>query len=240
MFTGIVEEVGTVVSLDLAPGGPDEPGGPGGVREAGDARLVLRGPLVTSDARHGDSIAVSGVCLTVTDLPGDGTFAVDVMPESLRRTALGDLEPGSPVNLERAVRADARLGGHVVQGHVDGVGTVRRRAPGPRWDEVEIALDPALARYVAEKGSVAVAGVSLTVSAVGPDWFGVSLIPTTLAETTLGDAAVGTRVNLEVDVLAKYVERLLTAGAVAGAVAGTVVGDGARVGTGAAAPGVAR
>jgi riboflavin synthase len=213
MFTGIVEEVGTVVSLDLAPGGA---GGGDAAGEDRDARLVLRGPLVTSDARHGDSIAVSGVCLTVADLPGDGTFAVDVMPESLRRTALGDLAPGSPVNLERAVRADARLGGHVVQGHVDGVGAVRRRAPGPRWDEVEIALDPALARYVAEKGSVAVAGVSLTVTAVGPDWFGVSLIPTTLAATTLGDAAVGTRVNLEVDVLAKYVERLLTAGAVAG------------------------
>ena len=217
MFTGIVEEVGTVVSLDLAPGGAGAEAGAGGAAgEDRDARLVLRGPLVTSDARHGDSIAVSGVCLTVTDLPGDGTFAVDVMPESLRRTALADLAPGSPVNLERAVRADARLGGHVVQGHVDGVGTVRRRAPGPRWDEVEIALDPALARYVAEKGSVAVAGVSLTVTAVGPDWFGVSLIPTTLAETTLGDAAVGTRVNLEVDVLAKYVERLLSAGAVAG------------------------
>jgi riboflavin synthase len=199
MFTGIVEEVGTVVALDLAPdGSPD-----------GDARMTLRGPLVTSDAGHGDSIAVSGVCLTVAELPGDGTFVVDVMPESLRRTALGDLVPGAPVNLERAVRADARLGGHVVQGHVDGVGTVRRRDPGPRWDEVEIALDPALARYVAEKGSVAVAGVSLTVTAVGDDWFGVSLIPTTLAETTLGDAAVGSRVNLEVDVLAKYVERLL-------------------------------
>jgi riboflavin synthase len=221
MFTGIVEEVGTVVQLDLAPGGT---GGAGGAAAGADrdARLVLRGPLVTSDARHGDSIAVSGVCLTVTDLPGDGTFVVDVMPESLRRTALADLAPGSPVNLERAVRADARLGGHVVQGHVDGVGTVRRRTPGPRWDEVEIALDPALARYVAEKGSVAVAGVSLTVTAVGPDWFGVSLIPTTLAETTLGDAAVGTRVNLEVDVLAKYVERLLSAGAVAGA--GTTAG----------------
>lgn len=204
MFTGIVEEVGAVVALDLADGG------------AADARLTVRGPLVVSDARPGDSIAVAGVCLTVAELPGDGTFVADVMPESLRRTALGDLAPGARVNLERAVRADARLGGHVVQGHVDGVGTVRRRTPGPRWDEVEVALDPALARYVAEKGSVAVAGVSLTVTAVGPDWFGVSLIPTTLAATTLGDAAVGTRVNLEVDVLAKYVERLLAAGAVAG------------------------
>lgn len=204
MFTGIVEEVGAIVALDLTATGD----GPGG-----DARLTVRGPLVVSDAGLGDSIAVAGVCLTVADLPGDGTFAVDVMPETLRRTALGDLVPGSPVNLERAVRADARLGGHIVQGHVDGVGTVRRRAPGPRWDEVEITLDPALARYVAEKGSVAVSGVSLTVTTVGPDWFGVSLIPTTLADTTLGGAAVGTQVNLEVDVLAKYVERLFGAGA---------------------------
>ncbi len=214
MFTGIVEEVGTVVALDRALDRAAG-GGPGGDRAAGDARLVVRGPRVVSDAGLGDSIAVSGVCLTVTDLPGDGTFAVDVMPETLRRTALGDLAPGAPVNLERAVRADARLGGHVVQGHVDGVGTVRRRTPGPRWDEVEVALDPALARYVAEKGSVAVAGVSLTVTAVGDDWFGVSLIPTTLAATTLGAAAVGTRLNLEVDVLAKYVERLLATTGVA-------------------------
>ncbi len=214
MFTGIVEEVGTVVALDRALDRAAG-GGPGGDRAAGDARLVVRGPRVVSDAGLGDSIAVSGVCLTVTDLPGDGTFAVDVMPETLRRTALGDLAPGAPVNLERAVRADARLGGHVVQGHVDGVGTVRRRTPGPRWDEVEVALDPALARYVAEKGSVAVAGVSLTVTAVGDDWFGVSLIPTTLAATTLGTAAVGTRLNLEVDVLAKYVERLLATTGVA-------------------------
>ncbi|HEY0186257.1 MAG TPA: riboflavin synthase [Cellulomonas sp.] len=211
MFTGIVEEVGAVVAIDLATSAPTEHEGPGGPDGPGrtDARLTVRGPLVVSDAALGDSIAVAGVCLTVAGLPGDGTFVVDVMPESLDRTALGDLGPGAPVNLERAVRVDARLGGHVVQGHVDGVGTVRRRTPGPRWDEVQIALDPVLARYVAEKGSVAVSGVSLTVTAVGPDWFGVSLIPTTLAATTLGAAAVGTRVNLEVDVLAKYVERLL-------------------------------
>ncbi|HEY0216191.1 MAG TPA: riboflavin synthase [Cellulomonas sp.] len=229
MFTGIVEEVGAVVALDLASTGThagDGGAGPGpgaatgrvaaGSATAGgvrtDARLTVRGPLVVSDAGLGDSIAVAGVCLTVAELPGDGTFVVDVMPESLDRTALGDLVAGAPVNLERAVRADARLGGHVVQGHVDGVGVVRRRTPGPRWDEVEIALDPALARYVAEKGSVAVSGVSLTVTAVGDDWFGVSLIPTTLAATTLGAAAVGSRVNLEVDVLAKYVERLLATG----------------------------
>jgi riboflavin synthase len=217
MFTGIVEEVGAVVAIDLATSGrpaegAGDPSGGGGTAAARtDARLTVRGPLVTSDAALGDSIAVSGVCLTVAALPGDGTFVADVMPESLERTALGDLVVGAPVNLERAVRADARLGGHVVQGHVDGVGTVQRRTPGPRWDEVEVALDPALARYVAEKGSVAVAGVSLTVTAVGDDWFGVSLIPTTLAATTLGTAEVGSRVNLEVDVLAKYVERLLAA-----------------------------
>ncbi len=235
MFTGIVEEVGTVVALERAPGA----GGSGDGSE-GDARLTLRGPLVVSDAALGDSIAVSGVCLTVAGL-GDGTFVADVMPESLRRTALGDLVPGDPVNLERAVRADARLGGHVVQGHVDGVGTVRRRTPGPRWDEVEIALDPELARYVAEKGSVAVSGVSLTVTAVGPDWFGVSLIPTTLAATTLGAAAVGTRVNLEVDVLAKYVERLLATGGVAGVGGGVAgAGGGADAGGVPAGPGDAR
>lgn len=205
MFTGIVEEVGAVVALD--PGA----GADGGEH---DARLTVRGPLVSSDARLGDSIAVSGVCLTVAALGDDGTFTVDVMPESLRRTALGDLAAGSPVNLERALRADARLGGHVVQGHVDGVGTIRARRPGPRWDDVEIALDPSLARYVAEKGSVTVAGVSLTVTHVSDDAFGVSLIPTTLEATTLGALVPGDRVNLEVDVLAKYVERLLATGAV--------------------------
>jgi riboflavin synthase len=198
MFTGIVEEIGTVEKLEVA---------------GEDARLRVRGPLVVSDARLGDSIAVSGVCLTVTELPGDGTFVADVMPETLRRTALGDLDVAGTVNLERALQVGGRYGGHVVQGHVDGVGTVRSRTPGPRWDDVEIALDPALARYVAEKGSVTVSGVSLTVTHVGDDSFGVSLIPTTLEATTLGSLGVGGRVNLEVDVLAKYTERLLaTAG----------------------------
>lgn len=201
MFTGIVEEVGEVVEI-VHPGGPED-----------DARLTLRGPRVTSDVHRGDSICVSGVCLTVTELPGDGVFVADVMPETLRRTALGDLQPGSPVNLERAVRADARLGGHVVQGHVDGVGVITRRSPGPRWDDVEITIPADLARYVAEKGSVTVSGVSLTVTSVGPDVFGVSLIPTTLSETTLGGLGIGGRVNIEVDVIAKYVERLLAAGA---------------------------
>jgi riboflavin synthase len=195
MFTGIVEEVGVVVALDRV--------------EGQDARLRVRGPLVTSDARLGDSIAVSGVCLTVADLPGGGELVADVMPETLRRTALGDLRAGDPVNLERALAVGGRYGGHVVQGHVDGVGTILRREPGPRWDEVEIGLDPALARYVAEKGSITVAGVSLTVTHVAEEAFGVSLIPTTLAATTLGALTPGARVNLEVDVLAKYTERLL-------------------------------
>ncbi|MBO9567647.1 MULTISPECIES: riboflavin synthase [Cellulomonas] len=202
MFTGIVEELGTVVALEA------------GADAGGDARLRVRGDLVTSDARLGDSIAVSGVCLTVAELPGDGTFVADVMPETLRRSALGALVVGDRVNLERALAVGGRYGGHVVQGHVDGVGVVRSRRPGPRWDDVEIGLDPALARYVAEKGSVAVSGVSLTVTHVGDDVFGVSLIPTTLEVTTLGSLAPGAAVNLEVDVLAKYTERLLaTSGA---------------------------
>ena len=203
MFTGIVEELGTVVALE-----------PGGGAEA-DARLRVRGDLGTADAHLGDSIAVSGVCLTGAELPGDGTFVADVMPETLRRSALGGLGAGDRVNLERALAVGGRYGGHVVQGHVDGVGVVRSRRPGPRWDEVEIGLDPALARYVAEKGSIAVSGVSLTVTHVGDDVFGVSLIPTTLEVTTLGSLARGATVNLEVDVLAKYTERLLATSGVA-------------------------
>ena len=193
MFTGIVEEIGTVVALDEGPG---------------DARLVLAGPTVTRGTRLGDSIAVDGVCLTVTSSE-NGTFGVDVMPETLSRTTLGRLVPGAPVNLERAVRANGRLDGHLVQGHVDGTGTLLSRDPGPRWDDLVIGIPHALARYVAEKGSVAVSGVSLTVTQVGDDRLWVSLIPTTLAATTLGLLDVGDLVNLEVDVIAKYVERLL-------------------------------
>ena len=201
MFTGIVEEVGTVAALELRDDGVD-------------ARLTVHGPLVASDAHVGDSIAVSGVCLTVTKLTGDGTLTADVMPETLSRTALGTLAPGDRVNLERALPVGGRYGGHVVQGHVDGVGVVRERVAGPRWEDVTIGLDPALARYVAEKGSIAVSGVSLTVTWVSDDAFGVSLIPTTMAATTLGAAVPGTRLNLEMDVLAKYTERLLaTSGA---------------------------
>ena len=199
MFTGIVEELGSVVAID-----PDG---------AGSARLTISGPLVTAGARHGDSIAVSGVCLTVTDL-AVGTFSVDVMAETLERSALGGLAPDDRVNLERAMPADGRFGGHVVQGHVDGVGHVVERVSGGRWETVRFSMPARLARYVAEKGSVAVDGVSLTVVAVddGPEpSFTVGLIPTTLDATTLGAAVPGTPVNLEVDVIAKYLERLTNA-----------------------------
>jgi len=198
MFTGIVEEIGTVEAVEH-PTGPD-----------GDVVLRVRGPLVTSDAALGDSIAVSGVCLTVTALDGE-TFSADVMPESLRRTSLGAAAPGTAVNLERALLPTTRMGGHIVQGHVDGVATLRHREPGPRWDTLLFDLPAGLARYVALKGSVTVDGVSLTVSALDDDGFGVSLVPTTLARTTLGARAVGETVNIEVDVLAKHVERLLGA-----------------------------
>ena len=194
MFTGIVEELGEVV----------------GTEDLGDsARFTVRGPIVTSDARHGDSIAVNGVCLTVVDVLPDGRFTADVMAETLNRSSLAALSAGSPVNLERAAEINSRLGGHIVQGHVDGTGTVISRTPSPHWEVVRIALPPGLSRYVVEKGSITVDGVSLTVSAIDTEWFEVSLIPTTLALTTLGRAQPGTRVNLEVDVIAKYVERLL-------------------------------
>ncbi|HEY7719295.1 MAG TPA: riboflavin synthase [Pedococcus sp.] len=195
MFTGIVEELGEVVAVDV---GEDS------------ARLTVRGPLVTSDATHGASIAVNGVCLTVVE-HGGGTFTVDVMAETLRRTGLGALRPGDPVNLERAMAAGGRFGGHVVQGHVDGTGTVLERVPGDRWEVVRIGLPADLARYVVTQGSVTVDGTSLTVASVDDRSFTVSLIPTTLELTTLGRRAAGDVVNLEVDVLAKYVERLLGA-----------------------------
>jgi riboflavin synthase len=197
MFTGIVEELGEVLGLDTL------------AEDA--ARLTLRGTVVTADARHGDSIAVNGVCLTVVDV-GDGAFTADVMKETLDRSALGALGPGSPVNLERAVTMATRLGGHLVQGHVDGVGQILSRRPAEHWELVEISLPAELSRYVVEKGSIAVDGVSLTVAALGADSFTVSLIPTTLAATTLGRRAPGDQVNLEVDVLAKHVERLMQHG----------------------------
>jgi len=199
MFTGIVEELGTVEALDLL--------------EGDAARLRIHGPTVTSDARHGDSISVNGCCLTVIET-GDGTFTADVMRETLQRTSLGGAEKGSRVNLERAVAAHARLGGHIVQGHVDGVGTIAGREPAEHWEVVRISAPREILRYVAEKGSIAVDGVSLTVTDVDDSTgtFGISLIPTTLDLTVLGRNKVGDTVNLEVDVIAKYVERLLTSG----------------------------
>jgi riboflavin synthase len=170
--------------------------------------FTVRGPLVTSDARHGASIAVNGVCLTVVEHDGE-TFSVDVMAETLNRSSLGSLETGARVNLERAMAASARLDGHIVQGHVDGTAQILARVPGDRWEVVQLTLPPELSRYVVEKGSITVDGISLTVSAITDDTFSVSLIPTTLALTTLGHKDVGDLVNLEVDVIAKYVERLL-------------------------------
>ena len=194
MFTGIVEELGKVTRVE----------------DLGDsARLTIRGPVVTSDARHGDSIAVNGVCLTVVEATADGQFSADVMAETLNRSSLGALAVGSPVNLERAAAVNSRLGGHIVQGHVDGTGEVASRSPSQHWEVVRVSLPPELSRYVVEKGSITVDGVSLTVSAIGDDFFEVSLIPTTLGLTTLGSAPVGAVVNLEVDVLAKYVEKLI-------------------------------
>ncbi|WP_270887883.1 riboflavin synthase [Pedococcus sp. 5OH_020] len=193
MFTGIVEELGTVVALEH---GRDS------------ARLTVAGPLVTQDAVHGASIAVNGICLTVVE-HSSGRFTVDVMAETLSRTSLGSLAAGDPVNLERAMSTGSRFGGHVVQGHVDATATITERVPGDRWEVVRFSLPPTVARYVVEKGSITVDGVSLTVATLGTDSFTVSLIPTTLALTTLGHKVVGDPVNLEVDVLAKYVERLL-------------------------------
>ncbi|MFB4315741.1 riboflavin synthase [Actinomadura sp. 21ATH] len=193
MFTGIVEELGEIVAIE----------------PAGDsAALTVHGPLVTQDAVHGASIAVNGVCLTVVDVK-DGTFTADVIKETLDRSSLGALESGSKVNLERPVRLQDRLGGHLVQGHVDGVGRILSREPGERWDVVTISLPGELARYLVDKGSITVDGISLTVAEAGADRFSVALIPTTLSLTTLGHKSPGDPVNLEVDVVAKYVERML-------------------------------
>ena len=195
MFTGIIEELGEVVD----------------VQSRGDsAVLVVRASLVASDVAHGASIAVNGVCLTVVGAEG-ARLSFDVMAETLKRSVIGVLRAGERVNLERAVRADGRLDGHIVQGHVDGTGVVISRTPGDAWDLVRFGLPAELSKYVAEKGSIAVDGVSLTVTAVGDDWFEVGLIPETLRATTLGAKQPGDPVNLEVDVLAKYVARLVRA-----------------------------
>jgi riboflavin synthase len=194
MFTGIVEELGEVVHV-------------GHLHDA--ARLAVHGKIVTDGARHGESIAVNGVCLTVVDVDGD-VFTADVMKETLNRSCLGVLQPGSRVNLERAVRADQRLGGHIVQGHVDGTGVILTREPAQHWEIVRLSLPKDLNRYVVEKGSITVDGVSLTVAAVDEQSFAVSLIPTTLGLTTLGLKQPGDPVNLEVDIIAKYVEKLVS------------------------------
>jgi len=196
MFTGIVAELGEVAAIE----------------DRGDAaRLTIRGS--TEGVSPGESIAVNGVCLTVTGIMDD-TFTADVMGETLNRSSLGALAPGAPVNLERAIRLADRLGGHLVQGHVDATGTIISRTPAAGWDQVRISLPGKISRYVVEKGSIAVDGISLTVSALTPagaadGWFEVCLIPETLKRTTLGTAEPGGTVNLEVDVLAKYVERLM-------------------------------
>jgi len=193
LFTGIVEELGEVVAVEELPDA---------------ARFRLRGPAVTEGARHGDSIAVNGVCLTVVDHEGQ-EFTADVMAETLDRSSLGGLGPGDRVNLERPTAVGGRLGGHLVQGHVDGTGEILARKPSDNWEVVTVSLPEDLGRYVVEKGSITVDGVSLTVVTAGADFFTISLIPTTLTLTTLGFKEPGDKVNLEVDVVAKYVERLL-------------------------------
>jgi riboflavin synthase len=215
VFTGIVEDLGEVEAVD----------------QQGDfARIYVRSSVVTSDARIGDSICVSGVCLTVTSLIGsqpeiggpppspiEGAvrppkpprgFTADVMGETLRHSSLKSLGPGAKVNLERSVRLEDRLGGHLVQGHTDGTGTIVSRVSHDDWDVVRVSLPAGLARYVVHKGSITVDGVSLTVSGIDADWFEISLIPETLKRTTLGAKPPGDEVNLEVDVIAKYVEKL--------------------------------
>ena len=193
MFTGIVEDLGEVEAVE----------------HLGDfARVHVRSATITEDAKPGDSIAVNGVCLTVTTVLAQG-FTADVMGETLARSSLAGIAPGTRVNLERSVRMADRLGGHLVQGHVDGTGAVISRDPQERWEVVRVSLPDSLARYVVHKGSIAIDGVSLTVSALDATWFEVSLIPETLKRTTLGFRQPGELVNLEVDVMAKYVEKLL-------------------------------
>jgi riboflavin synthase len=210
LFTGIVEDLGEVQAVE----------------HLGDfARIHVRSSVVTQDARVGDSICVNGVCLTVTGLitsrpapagtappepsPTPIAFAADVMGETLRHSSLKSLSPGTKVNLERSVRLEDRLGGHLVQGHTDGTGTIQSRTSHADWDVVRVSLPADLARYVVHKGSITVDGISLTVSAIEDEWFEISLIPETLKRTTLGTRQPGDEVNLEVDVIAKYVEKLI-------------------------------
>ncbi|UOE44437.1 riboflavin synthase [Agromyces larvae] len=193
MFTGIIEERGSVTRVE---------------RTADAARLTVRGPLAVEGVKHGDSISVSGVCLTVVDFD-DASFTADVMAQTLAMSTLDDARAGLAVNLERAAKVGDRIGGHIVQGHIDGTAEVLEIRPGEAWRVIRFSLDPAHAPLVVDKGSIAVDGASLTVSAVGDDWFEVSLIPETLAATTLGERAVGDRVNIETDILARQVERML-------------------------------
>jgi riboflavin synthase len=195
MFTGIVEGTGTVAALAVADGG-------------GGARLEVEAPFLAGELRLGESVAVNGCCLTVAEATPGG-FAADLVAETLRRTALGGLAAGDTVNLERPMALGDRLGGHLVQGHVDGVAKMLERTAVGDGEEVRIELPPQLRRYVVEKGSIAVDGVSLTVAGVGPGWFAVALVPHTLEVTTLGRRRPGDPVQLEVDVVAKYVERLV-------------------------------
>ena len=198
MFTGIVEELGSIAAIE----------------DQGDAiRLTVSADTVLEGTGLGDSISVNGCCLTVAEI-GDGTWTADLMQETLDKTSLAGVVPGDRVNLERAVTVDKRLGGHIVQGHVDGVGEVISRSPSEHWDVVEISLPTHLARYLVDKGSITVDGVSLTVVEARDASFTVSLIPETLARTTLGSRRVGDRVNLEADVIAKHVEKLLASGLV--------------------------
>lgn len=195
MFTGIVEELGKVRSIEV-------------LEDA--LRLTIEGPTVVSDVKRGDSIAVSGTCLTAVEFDSE-TFTADVMQETLRLTSLNGIKVGDPVNLERAMTAATRFGGHVVQGHVDGVGEIISRQPSENWEWVRVSIPEQLMKYVVLKGSITIDGVSLTVNEVGNNWIGLSLIPETLALTTLGSKKPGDKVNVEADVMAKHIERLLEA-----------------------------
>lgn len=203
MFTGIIEELGEVLAWD---------------RSGDSGRLTVRAPLAVSDARHGDSIAVDGVCLTVVD-QGPDWFTADVMAVSIAMSTLGERAVGDRVDIERAAALGDRLGGHIVQGHIDGTATLLTRTEGDAWRVLRFTLDPAHAPLVVRKGSIAVNGVSLTVSDAGSDWFEVSLIPETLAATTLGTLVPGDRVNIETDILARHVQRLMGFGGAVGAFA---------------------